>query len=50
MALVRWEPRSRMLDTRDDIDRLFDRFWRRDTTEERLPMGAWYPTADITVC
>ena len=47
MALVRWEPRSRMLDIRDEIDRLFDRFWRKDTAEERLPMGAWYPTADI---
>jgi HSP20 family protein len=47
MALVRWEPRG-ILDLRDDIDRLFDRFWRRQESGEALPTSVWYPTVDVS--
>ena len=46
MTLVRWEPRG-VLDLREDIDQLFDRFWRRRETGEALPTAAWVPTVDI---
>ena len=47
MALVRWEPRG-VLDLRNDIDRLFDRFWRRQETGEPLQTAVWHPTVDIS--
>jgi len=47
MALVRWEPRG-VLDLRDDIDRLFDRFWRRQDGDEALSTSVWHPTVDIS--
>ena len=44
MALIRWEPRG-LADIRSEIDRVFDRFWRRGP--EGIPPGAWSPSADI---
>ena len=46
MALVRWEPRS-MIDLRSEIDRLFDRFWRRSGETNGFSMTGWHPTADV---
>ena len=46
ITLVRWEPRG-VLDLRDDIDRIFNRFWRRQEPGEALPTTASYPTVDI---
>ena len=46
MALVRWEPRS-VVDLRSEIDRLFDRFWRRSGETNGFSMTDWHPMADV---
>lgn len=45
MALVRWEPQN-LGNLRSEIDRLFDRFWRRHGDAEDI--STWHPTVDMT--
>jgi HSP20 family protein len=48
MALARWTPARDISSIRDEMNRLFNEFWGRGTSEEGTwSAGAWMPPVDI---
>ncbi len=46
-GITKWEPFKEMISLRDEIDRLFNDFFRRTPEDEMEPHGVWYPALDI---
>lgn len=49
MAIIRWQPMRDLMGMQDEMNRLFDRFFRRDVwDEEGMVPAEWYPTVDVS--
>jgi HSP20 family protein len=50
MTLIRWRPSRDLINIQDEMNRVFDRFFTKDSwsDEESVSKAAWYPVVDIT--
>lgn len=46
-GITKWEPFKDMVSLRDEIDKLFNDFFKRSPEERIEPHGIWYPALDI---
>lgn len=42
-----WGSPRGLMSIRDEIDRIFNRFWRAGESEEGFPAGLWSPSIDV---
>ena len=50
MTLIRWRPTRDLMNVQDEMNRVFERFFSKDSwnDEESVNQAGWYPVVDIS--